>query len=105
MTQRQLKATNLFSQSAGSRKLCPGKIADPIVSKAKKLACFRTSHKMPACLRFTIRTEMNTPAIQDPCTLQSSLGAVFEIQNIMMTLPTAADRHCNELGLFGTRQH
>jgi hypothetical protein len=40
MTQRQLEATKLTSQQAGTRKLCLDKIGDPIVFKAKKTHLF-----------------------------------------------------------------
>ncbi len=40
MTQRQLEATDLTSQPAGARKLCPGKIIDLIILKAKKTRLF-----------------------------------------------------------------
>jgi len=40
MTQRQLEATDLTSQPAGMRKLCPGKIAKLVVLKSKKTRLF-----------------------------------------------------------------
>jgi hypothetical protein len=40
MTQRQLEATDLTSQSAGRRKLRPDKIANPVVLKFKKTRLF-----------------------------------------------------------------
>jgi len=40
MKQRQLEATKLTSQPAGTRRLCPNKITDPIASKAKNTRLF-----------------------------------------------------------------
>ncbi len=46
MTQRQLEATELTSESAGTRRLCPDKVIDSIVFKAKKIACFGISSQL-----------------------------------------------------------